>query len=480
MKKALWLALAAFAVTGTTAMAQDAKTVLQNASKAMGDVNSIQYSGSGHFGTLGQAFSPTANWPSSDMKTYTRTIDYSSQSSKEELTRTEKTPYDRGGGAPINGEQKQVNLVSGQYSWNQPGNAPQPQVAAADERQLQIWLTPHGFLKAAMQNNATAKKGKGGTVVSFTAMGKYKVEGTIDNQNMVTRTATWMANPVLGDMLIETTYSGYRDFNGVKFPTMIVQNQGGHQVLDLAVNDVKPNASLELSVPDPVKQAKLPPVKVEAQKLGDGVWWLGGGTHHSVVVEYPTFVTVIEAPLNEERSLAVIEETKKLVPNKPIKYLVNTHQHFDHSGGIRTFVAEGATIITNAMNKPFYEQTFKMPRTLAPDKLAQSPKKANFITVKDKYELAEGDRKIEIYHIEGNAHNEGILMVYVPKEKVLVEADLFTPAPPNAPPPPPRVLDFGNQLYSNVERLKLDVTTIAPLHGTVVPYTQFPKFIGKG
>src|SRR5579864_9513599 len=349
MSRRLWIALIISALLVGVAAAQDAKTVVENATKAMGDVKSIQFSGTGHNGALGQALNPGAPWPEVNVTSYTRIIDYSNQSSREEMTRVEPSDL-RGGGAPFGGEQKNVNLVSGQFAWNQPGNAPQPAVAAAEERQLQIWLTPHGFLNGAMQNNATAKKGKGGTEVSFTAMGKFKVVGTIDSQNMVTKTETWMPNPVLGDMLVETDYSAYKDFNGVKFPTVIVQNQGGHPVLDLAVTDVKANAPLALSVPDAVKQAKLPPVVVQTQKLGDGLWWLGGGSHHSVVVEYPTYITVIEGPLNEERSLAVIAEAKKLVPNKPIKYLVNTHNHFDHLGGVRAFVAEGATIITNQMN----------------------------------------------------------------------------------------------------------------------------------
>src|ERR1700739_107258 len=186
-----------------SAAAQDAKSVLQSATKAMGDVKSIQYSGSGEFGSLGQAYTPGGAWPINQVKSYTRTIDYGSKSAKEEMTQVEPTPIRKGGAAPFAGEQKQVNLVSGQYAWNQPGNAAQPAVAAAEERQLQIWLTPHGFLKAAMENNATAKKGGGGTVVSFTE-GQFSINGTIDNQNMVTKTETWVANPVLGDMPVET------------------------------------------------------------------------------------------------------------------------------------------------------------------------------------------------------------------------------------------------------------------------------------
>ena len=478
MLKKLAVALSTLALVAGIALAQDAKTVLQSATKAMGDVKSIQFSGTGHLAAVGQAWNPTSPWPETIVKSYTRTVDYSSQSSREELVRNEGDPPAKGGAAPFGGDQKQVNLVSGQYAWNQPGNAPQPAVAAAEERQLQIWLTPHGFLNGAMQNSATAKKGKGGTEVSFTAMTKFKVTGTIDTQGMVTKTETRIPNPVLGDMLVETDYSAYKDFNGVKFPTVIVQKQGGHPLLDLAVTDVKTDVPLQLSVPEAVKEAKLPPVAVQTQKLGDGLWWLGGGSHHSVVVEYPTYITVIESPLNDERALAVIAEAKKLVPNKPIKYLVNTHNHFDHLGGVRAFVPEGATIITNAMNKPYYEKIFNAPHTLAPDRLSQNPKKATYLTVKDKYVLADGGREIDIYHIENDNHNEGMLMVYVPKEKVLVEADDFTPPAPNGPPPAPRAVNFTKNLNANIERLKLDVVTIAPLHGFVVPVAELKKLAG--
>jgi glyoxylase-like metal-dependent hydrolase (beta-lactamase superfamily II) len=364
--------------------------------------------------------------------------------------------------------------VNGQYAWNQPGNAAQPALAAADERQLQIWLTPHGFLKAAMENNATAKKGSGGTVVSFTE-GKYKVNGTIDSQGMVTRTETWIPNPVLGDMPVETAYSGYKDFNGVKFPTMIVQKEGGSPVLDLTVTEVRANPDLALTVPDNVKAAKIPPVNVTSQKLADGVWFLAGGTHNSVLVEYPNYLVMIESPLNDARAAGILAETQKLVPEKPIKYLINTHNHFDHAGGVRAFVAEGATVITSDVNKAYYEQAWKAPHTLDPDRLSQKPKKATFITVKEKYVLSNGGRTLELYRVPGDNHNAGIMMVYMPKEKILVEADDFTPAPPNAPSTGPRSHAGTVLLYDDIQRMKLDVATIAPLHGFVVPFAELQK-----
>ena len=480
MRGTSWVRFAAvvFLAAGIAA-AQDANTAIQNAQKAMGEAQSIQYSATGKMGGFGQSWHPGGPWHSTVITSYTRTIDYASGSSKEELARTQENPPAQGGEAPFAGEQKQVNLVSGKYAWNLGPNGPQPAVAAADERALLIWLTPHGFLKAAAENHAAAKPGKDMgkkvTELSFT-VGKNKIVGDIDGQGMVTRTETWIANPVLGDMPVEMAYSDYKDFGGVKFPAHIVEKEGGQTLLDLTVTNAQANVSnAALQVPDAVQQAQLPPVRVTSQKIADGVWFLAGGTHNSVLVEFKDYVAVVEAPLSEARSLAVIAEVKKLVPDKPIKYLVNTHHHFDHSGGIRTFVAEGATVITSAGNKSFYEASWKQPRTLDPDKLAQSPKKPVFITYKDKYVLTDGARALDLYRIMGDNHNEFMAFAYLPKEKILIEADDYTPGPP----PVPVAAAFGNNLYDNLQRLKIDVVTIAPLHGNVATMDDMKKALGK-
>ena len=131
----------------------------------------------------------------------------------------------------------------------------------------------------------------------------------------------------------------------------------------------------------------------------------------------------------------MIAEVKHNVPNKPIKYVVNSHHHFDHSGGLGAFVAEGATIITHNISKAFFEQSLAAPRTVQPDKLAQSGKKATVEGVGDKRVLTDGTRTVELYHIQGNVHNDGLIMAYLPKEKLLIEGDAYTPAAPDAPPP---------------------------------------------
>lgn len=484
MLKRICLVVALLGLAGCT---RTAKSVVDDAGKALGadNLKSIQYSGTGYIFVIGQNYQPTDPWPKFNLTSYTRVVDFDKGASREEAVRTQFENPPRGGGnQPLAGEARAVSVVSGDFAWNVGANGtPAPAQAALDERQLQIASTPQGWVKAASAAanptmEAKTVDGKQVTVVSFTVKGKYKVDGYVNDQNLLDKVDTWVPNPVLGDMLIETTYSGYKDFAGVKFPARIVQTQGGFPILDLTVSDVKPNATADLSVPDAVQKAPAPTVHVESQKLADGVWFLGGGTHNSVAVEFKDYVAVVEGPLNEERSLAVIAEVKKLVPNKPIRYLVNTHHHFDHSGGIRTYVAQGATIITHEMNKPFYEKTFQMPRTLEPDSLSKDPKPATFETVKDKYVLTDGSRRLEIYAAQGNGHNADLLIAYMPKEKLLIEPDLFTPPPPGTP-APAVVSAFTQSLQDNIQRLKLDVRQIAPLHGRVVPVAEFHKALGK-
>jgi glyoxylase-like metal-dependent hydrolase (beta-lactamase superfamily II) len=480
MAKRLWIACALFFLRAGVASAQDARVVVQASQKSMGDVTSIQYSGTGHINSFGQAWIPNAPWPITNLTSYTKTIDFSSKSAKEELIHSEPNPMVKGGGRPFAGDDKQVNFVSGTYAWDMPGSTPVPQPGAAAERQLQIWLTPHGFLKAALENGATAKKVGMVTEISFQT-GKYMVTGTIDAHNMVTRTETWLPNPVLGDMPVETTFSAYKDFNGVRFPTTIVQKQGGQATLELTVNSVNAKPGLNLSVPEAVKTAAAPPVKVQSQKMGDGIWFVAGGSHNSMVVEFPTYITVIEGPLGEGRSLAVIAEAKRLVPNKPIKYLINTHSHFDHSGGVRTYVAEGATIVTQEINVPFYQKAWAAPRTLAPDNLSKGAKEANFLPVREKYVLTEGDRTLEIFHENGSMHNGGMLIVYFPKEKILEEADDYTPDLPElAAPGGIRPPVFMANLMKQIQTLKLDVATVAPMHGIVVQFSDLQKAAATG
>ena len=504
MANKLSVLFAVLALMVTTAAAQDARSLLQAADRAMGasNVKSIQYSGSGWMAAVGQSYAADGDWPRVDLKSYTRTIDYESKSSTEEAVRVQgNNPPRGGGGVPVQGEQRQVNMVRGNYAWTlNPQNMPNPQPAAAELRQFDIWVTPHGFIKAALMGNPTLSErfltltGTTVKVIGFTALGKYRVTGEFNDQNLLERVVTWIPNPVMGDMQVEIRYSDYKDFAGVKFPTHIHAHQGDHPLLptstgrnwmDVRVTDVKPNvANAALTVPDAVQQASVPPVRVETEKLADGVWFLAGGSHNSLAVEFRDFVTVIEGPLSDERSNAVIAEVKKLVPNKPIRYLVNTHHHFDHLGGVRTFVAQGATVVTHYRNRELYERVIfaPQPRTLQPDKLSLFPFATTgpvpdmLETFSDRHSISDGEHAILLYHVQGLNHNENMLMAYFPKERILVNADLYSPPNPGQAPAPPSQSAIA--FYNNIKRLKLDVARIAPIHGRVGTIEEFERIVG--
>jgi len=437
-------------VIPATLPGQDERTVLANAVRAMGAENlkTIQFTGTGSSAGIGQNRNPKAAWPMVRVKAYSAEIDFNATASHAQMVRVQGVA-----------DQTQNQYISANSPW---------------DNQFEFWLTPFGFLKGAMANNATVKSetllGAKYNVATFTLQNKYKVAGYINDQNLVEKVRTWIDNDVLGDMLAENWYSVYKDFGGVKYPMLIVEKQGGFPVLILSVSDVKLNAAVNIQPPQTESGAGAQAISVQTEKVADGVYYLRGGTHHSVAVEFTDHIVVIEGPQNEQRSLAVIAEVRKLIPNKPVRYLLNTHHHFDHSGGLRTYVDEGAIIVTSEINKEFYETALSAPRTLNPDRLSQSRKKANIQTVSDKKVLSDSTRTLELYVVGGNQHDDGMLMAFLPKEKILVEADVYTPpASPVADAPrattAPAVNPNTLNLVDNVEKLKLDFEKILPLHG---------------
>jgi glyoxylase-like metal-dependent hydrolase (beta-lactamase superfamily II) len=475
MRKVTLLAVAALMLA--SALAAQQRNALQTAADALGvaRIKTLQFTGSGANFSVGQNYLPNEPWPKVDVKNYTASINYDTGSMRAELLRQMGAVMPRGGGAPFFGEQRQIQIVSGNYAWNvpvPPPNAPAgaapPAAPAPDtqvERMLAVWSTPQGFVKAAMANNASARNAKGGTEVSFTVGGKYKLTGIISPQGQVEKVQTWIDHPIVGDMLVETTYSGYKDFGGVMFPSRLVQTQDGYPSLDLTISSVTANPAVDIAVPENVRAFTPPAVRVESQKMGDGVFYLTGGTHHSLVVEMKDHIVVVDTPNNEARASAVLAKAKELVPNKPIRYVVTSHHHWDHLGGIRTSINEGATIVTFQSNKAFLERVAKTPHTIAPDLLAQSKKAVKVQTVGDKAQLTDGTRTIELYRLTGSDHTGDMMIVYLPKEKLLGEPDAFTPPPQAGAQLIPPAVVFAKALYDNIQRLKLDVKIITPFHG---------------
>jgi glyoxylase-like metal-dependent hydrolase (beta-lactamase superfamily II) len=531
-------ALAAFlglvAQTGSAQTVTDVRSVLEASLAAMGGANlkTIQYSGSGWSSRVGQTYGLAEDWPRYEVANYTRVIDYDAKWSREDYTRRQGK-YPLLGRPPMPAEHV-TSILSGNYAWDMRGNKPVPLTALyldgvpyTDLRQLELAITPHGFLKAALAaKDATAitlpivgpsdfglsQNGRKVTIVSFT-MGKYRVNGTINDRNLVELTDTWFPNPVYGDMDYEMRYTNYKNFDGVEFPTLVHVHQGdprlnpAHNYYEYNVTDVKANVPVTpMAVPDEVRTATVPPVRVESEKLAEGVWLLGGGTHNSVLVEFKDFLTVVEAPQNEARSLAVIAEANRLVPDKLIRYVVNTHHHFDHAGGLRTYLSQGTTVITHESNKQYYLDIMFYPAAhkLQPDRMSLfnpmymiSRRPAPIETVASmaggpgggaaKYVITDGRRVLEIFHVQDMAyelgdqsyaqgnHSADMLMAYLPEEKILINADLYSPPQGVELPAPTAGM---KTLYQNIKKQRLEVTRHVPIHGRPGTNDQFLKILG--
>lgn len=447
------------------ASAQD--DALARAAKAMGadSVKTLRYTGDGLGYTYGQAYRPGMAWPRIKIESVTRTINYDTGSMQQEIAFTRNEPLG-GGGYPHTGLARNNEFLSGQFAWNQPAAGPAPGPRFLADRVHQLWITPHGVIKAAQRNNARVRAdGRGGAAIAFAEPGRFFATAFVDPQGLVQRVDSLTTDPVLGETSAVTTYSEYRDYGGVKFPTRIRQSQGGHPVLDLTVREVQPNAPAAIQVPDAVRNFTE---RVTVDKVADGIWFIAGGSHNSVLIEMKDHVVLVEAPLNDGRMIPVLAEVKKLAGGKPIRYVINSHSHFDHSGGLRAVVAEGATVVTQAQNQAYFQRAFTTPNRIAPDRLTQSGKKPSFLAVGKKHTLTDGARRIDLYHVDDSHHTDTFLLVHLPKERLLIEADSFTPSPPNTPPPATPNANHVN-LIENLDRLKLDVDRILPLHGRVVP-----------
>jgi glyoxylase-like metal-dependent hydrolase (beta-lactamase superfamily II) len=168
-----------------------------------------------------------------------------------------------------------------------------------------------------------------------------------------------------------------------------------------------------------------------------------------------------EAP-SEARTLAVIARARELVPDKPLTHLVSSHHHFDHSGGVRAAISEGLAVITHAENTSFYEELAERPSTIVPDALARNPQPARIEAVEDHATHGSGATTVELHHITGNPHGDALLMAYLPRQRLLIEADAFSPSGRDYHP-------YAANLLENIRERGLRVERIVPIHGEVVP-----------
>jgi glyoxylase-like metal-dependent hydrolase (beta-lactamase superfamily II) len=468
------LAVLALAVLlPTAAMAQDARTIVANASRAMGvdNLTSITYWGAGANFNVGQNSNASNPWPRQNLNDYRRTIDFAQPALRSTAVTWAAPP--QGTPAAQGAFQQQVGPMTG---WAQA---------------VDIWISPWGFLKGAAANNATARTtGTGAArqhVVTWTpptvkspSGQQYRIVGYINaTTNLVERVETWLDHNIFGDMLVETRYSGYREgTGGVKFPAEIVQNRQGwpaHQMWVQGAIANPPNAQALLTPPPPPAGRGGGPggapgggggqqaPQVASEQLAPGVYRITGG-YVALAVEFSDHIFIFEAgPQSEARSTAILDEARRVIPNKPVRYGAISHHHADHTGGIANLVAEGVTIVMHEGNKAYFDRAFANPRTLLGDKMARANRRPVIETVGDMRVFQDATRRLELHVIKGLPHADGLLVAYLPNERILAYADMFTAPAPNAPAPTQaNIVDVV--MLDNLERLRLNYDTVISVH----------------
>jgi len=510
----------------------DPEPLLAAVAAEIGEANlrCVSFSGNGYSGAVGQTFENAVNvdWQRvGGLSNYTRTIDWETETSVETFDRPPGiTPaswkYATGweGGTPTQTQSRQTHIVRGDNAWHIDGDGEPVPVPPelAEMYRLDLWLNPHGFIKAARLPGANPvafwrweqiEKGRDGNVVSpekmhvvaITLFGKYRVDATVNSENLIQRIKTTVNIPALGDFNIEHEWPGatgsttaQQTFGDIRWPVSWHSHHGwddnwqfyrqstGHNGYGGSFGDVRPNECTDPGpVPPSVAQATFEQ-EVTVTQMAEGVYQLGGGPANSYMVEFSDFVAVFEAPGNEERSLAVIEEIVRLAPGKPIRWVITSHPHFDHIGGLRTYVHIGATVVTHMINLEFLNTDVLVyePRTVAPDIMAKWPPTElsegyNYEAVQENYVITDLDRTLRVYYVQPLQHVAGMLMAYLPEEGIAFQADLFDTHEPPRQSQLSAMRSFNNQ----VQRMGLNVTTVAPVHGNPVPWSVFADALSR-
>ncbi len=487
LRRTLTLAALLISILSTGAATQDTASILAAASKAMGadTLNSITYAGSARNGAFGQSKSigePLGPVNVTRITEYTRTINFAPPSDPAALVSRATGPTQL---PAIPGVPPQP---PGVFNQNVTGT----QAASSWAQALNIWTTPWGFLKGAAANNATVRQQGGQQVVTFSPANlkspsgqTYTVTGYINNRNLVTKVETRVDHSVVGDLLVEFEYGIYQAMNGVQVPTRIVQRQAGLQTFDASITSATPNpANLAelLTPPPPAGRGGAAPAPAPApggrggappaaggqqaapsappvDPIGEGVFKIGGN-YTSLAIDMGDHVLVVESGQNDARGTAVMAAAKQAIPNKPIRFVVNSHPHFDHAGGLGAAAAEGATILTHRNNEQVLERLLSGPRTLIGDSFAKVTKRrTNVVEGVSARDVRKGSngKVVELHHVP-NEHSDGMLVVYLPVEKVLYTADITVVNPT------PVQLGVLKSAVEVTNRLKLDYNSWIPAH----------------
>ncbi len=473
---ALLAVLTVFAATSCARPTLE-QQVVTDAAQALGGAERIQavktivMEGEGTQYNLGQDVVPNASGQTFHVTPYKRAIDVAGERARTELVRVPKFTYWQGL-AP----QRQIQGLDKAIGYNVAPSGTVSRVAqtAADDRRAEFLRYPITAVRAALDPAAhvtSARTHNGESSVQVVTSGGQVFTLVIDAATKLPTRVTTEANNVnLGDVTIATAFADYQNVGGLQLPARLTTKTDEFTTAEVrVVKQVVDADAGDLAAPAQAASAQVPtpqPPNVTVEEVSRGFWLLAGGSHHSALVEFSDHLMLIDAPQNDARTLAVIAKARELRPGKPLTQVVNSHHHFDHSGGIRAAVSEGLTVITHQGNAAFIEEVVKRPHTRVPDALARNPKPLKLETVTDEKVMTDGTMTVNLSSIPGE-HSETMLMAYLPKERALVVIDLYEPGEPQNM--------FLARFVEDVKKRNLRVDRIVPLHGKITPYAQVVK-----
>ena len=440
--------------------------LVHDAAEALGGVDRVRAAsvvvleGTGRQWNLGQDLRPGLAEQTFTVSAFQRAIDLDTVRMRTTSTRTPNFAYFQGPQAQTQVQGLDADLA---YNVGASGAPARASSATAADRRVERLHHPPVLVELALQDGAR-----------LSPVRVIGVERAVDVETpagAITLVVGADARPVriespgthfnLGDVRLTTTFADYAEATGgLRLPTRWATKvddftTGEYQVTYHAGTEspAAPAAVASMTLPG----APVPNVVVLG--LTPDVWLLGGGSHHSVVVAFVDRLVLIEAPQSEARSAVVLARARELRPGTPLTHLVMSHHHFDHSTGLRAAIAGGLTVMTQAGNEAFVKAMAARSFTRTPDALATAPRPALVEAVVDTKTITDGTRSLVLYHVAGNPHSDTMLMAYLPKERLLIEVDAFSPGGTYHP--------YAANLLGHVERLNLNVDRIVPLHGAV-------------
>lgn len=309
--------------------------------------------------------------------------------------------------------------------------------------------------------------GRAHAVISYANEDGLEISLYIDDKTgLLSKFETLGTDPFAGDVANETVFTGYKQENGRMVPSGRIDRRGGDLMNDFRITDVVFNAALtdeNFKMPPGFRVPAAAPPGQASTKYSDNVYTVSAGGYNVLAVGFKDYVFVLETPGGDGVSRQAIPEIKKLFPGKPIKYFAVTHHHDDHAGGIRTYIAEGATLIGLAGEKTFFERVATAKFTIDPDSLTQNPQPLKIEVIeKGKRVLTDGTTTVELIDIGPGGHTDEMLVAYLPNEKLIFQGDLLNRPANNDP---ATINDTTVHFANWLERSKLAVDRVIGVHG---------------